>query len=152
LRELQELSNSKVTLLSSKIARKGYVFIHEGGAEECEKCPFRKVCIESLENGRVYEVVKVRDKKHYCKLTEGEVVVVEVKPAKIDVAIEAKKAIEGIIVSYRLKRCEEKCPNIVYCIPIGLKEGDRIKILKIFESLKCPKGEKLVKCSVQPLL
>jgi len=141
-----------VTLLNKKVAKPGYRFIHEGKAEECLDCPIRKVCVENLEKGRIYEVIKVRRKKHKCKLIEDEVVVVEVINAPIEIAISPKKAIEEIITSYSSIPCEKICPYQSLCKPEGLKEGDKIKIEKVLNRIECPEGQELIKVIVRPIL
>jgi len=152
LQELQELSNSKITLINKAAAKIGYKFIHEGGTKDCQKCPLKKVCIDNLETGRIYEVVKIRRKEHPCLVHEDKVVIVEVIEAAIEAAIKTRIAIEGVIIRYRPVECDEKCSNRIICQPRGLERGDRVKIEKIKEKINCPRGLKLVKASLRPII
>jgi len=152
LQELQELSNSKITLISKTSARIGYKFIHEGGTKECIKCPLKKVCIDNLRVGRIYEVIKIRGKEHSCLVHEDKVVIVEVREAAIEAAIENRIAIEGVIIRYRPIECDKMCIYRTLCQPRGLEEGDRVKIKKIEENINCPMGLNLVKASLRPII
>ncbi|MCS7386970.1 MAG: UPF0179 family protein [archaeon GB-1867-005] len=148
----QGLSSRKITLLSEKCARIGYKFIHEGGAEECTNCSLRKVCIENLKVGRVYEVVGVRRKSHICPLHEERVVVVEVVEAAVEAAIEKRLAVEGVIIAYYPILCQETCAFKLLCQPQGLRDGDKVKIEKLLDEINCPLNFKLLKAVLRPIL
>jgi len=151
LQKLQVSSTKIITLVAKNLAKVGFKFIHEGEAEECSKCPLRKVCIEKLSKKRIYEVVRVRRRRHQCPV-HGEVVVVEVTYSSIDAVIERKYAIEGIIVKYNPIDCEENCIYRRLCQPEGLIKGDKVKIEKLLGDIDCPRGLRLVKAQLYPLI
>lgn len=136
-----------ITLISCENAKKGYKFIFEGKTfKECKSCPLFKVCVENLERGRVYEVVDVRSKKHKCKALNTDLAVVEVKEADIEAAIPTSIAVEGALITYRGVDCSEvSCRNYGLCNPLGLKIGDKCKIIKVYGKISCPKGKALTK-------
>jgi len=136
---------NKVTLVGIKQAKKGFKFIHLGPSEQCYGCPLYKTCMENLEKGRIYEIVKVRGIKHTCKLHEEGVVVVEVQEAEIEATINKRAAFEGAIITFHPQRCSENsCKFLKFCFPRGLKDGDKCKILKIEEkNIECLLGRNL---------
>ncbi len=136
-----------ITLVPKTFARKGYRFVFEGKVDsECKKCSLFNVCIKNLEPGRIYEIVNIRNKKHKCKIYESEVLVVEVVEADVEAFIKTSMAVEGAIISYNPVNCNEYlCPNFKLCKPLGLKQGDKCKIIKVFEKLKCSKGISLTR-------
>ncbi len=135
----------KVTLVGIKQAKKGFKFIHFGPSEQCNNCPLYKTCMENLEKGRIYEVIKVRNIKHLCKIHEGGVVVVEVQEAEIKATINKKAAFEGAIITFHPQQCSENsCKFLKRCLPLGLKDGDRCKIVKVIDrNIECPLGKNL---------
>ena len=133
-----------VTLVGKGLARVGAKFVHGRAAETCRKCNLYRVCIGNLEEGRVYEVVNVRDKKHYCQLVKDYVYVVDVKEADIEANIKSSMAIEGAIITFKPIECNG-CELSRFCNPVGLKDGDKCKILKIIEKVSCPKNIPLSK-------
>lgn len=148
IKEMMEMTeNIIITLAPKAFARKGYKFVFEGKvSEECKECPLYNVCIKNLEVGRVYEIVNVRNKKHKCKVYGSEIVVVEVKEADIEALVKTSMAIEGAIISYSPVNCNEySCPYFKLCKPLGVKPGDKYKIIRVLEKLKCSRGYSLTK-------
>lgn len=137
---------NKVTLVGIKQAKKGFKFVHLGPSEQCSDCPLYKTCMGNLENGRVYEVVKVRNIKHSCSLHEEGVMIVEVQETEIEVIIDKKIAFEGAIITFYLRKCSESsCKFLKLCFPLGLRDGDKCKITEIKDkNIKCKLGKKLV--------
>jgi uncharacterized protein (UPF0179 family) len=130
-----------VTLISSGQAKPETIFIHRGAGSKCADCEYYKVCIMNVEPGRVYRIVKVRDKALQCKQYETEMKVVEVAHAGIPVSLPAKQAISGAIVSFKTPECQnEACVDYELCFPLGLKDGDRCEVLEVTENLECPEG------------
>jgi len=130
-----------VTLVGKGQAKVGEVFIHRGPGSKCTNCEYFPVCVKNIESGRVYEIIKVRDRTLFCKQYEMEMCVVEVVNAKIKAAIPAKQAILGAIITFKTPMCEEeKCPAYDFCFPVGLKSGDRCEVLNVIRSVDCSLG------------
>ena len=128
-----------VTLVGKGQAKVGKVFIHRGPGSKCAECKYSQVCVENVKPGRVYEIVKVRDKTLFCEQYEMEMRVVEVVNAKIPAATSAKQAIPGAVITFRTPRCEEeKCVFHDICFPEGLKSGDRCVVLEVIQNVQCP--------------
>ena len=130
-----------VTLVGKGQAEAGRLFIHRGPGSKCANCKYSKVCVENVEPGRIYEIIKIRDKTLFCKQYEIEMQVVEVVNAKIPATIPAKQAIQGAIITFKTPVCEEKkCAFYELCFPEGLKSGDRCEILEIIQNVPCLLG------------
>lgn len=128
-----------ITLCGVKQARKGYRFIHLGGAEACKGCELLKVCDGNLERGRIYEVKALRRKVFPCPLHEDGVRVVEVEEAAIYGALEPKRAILNAIIAFEPQPCERRdCESYGLCHPLGLKPQDRCQVLSVTERIPCP--------------
>jgi len=139
-----------VTLVGKGQAKVGEVFIHRGPGSKCAECEYYQVCIENIESGRVYEIVKVRDKTLFCSRYEMEMQVVEVVNAKIPSAIPAKQAIPGAIITFRTPVCEEeRCAFYDLCFPEGLKSGDQCEVLEVIQSVQCSLGSPRKKVLLQ---
>lgn len=132
-----------LTLVGSMQAKIGFKFVHNGSAEPCNSCQLRKVCIENLEPGRVYEVVNVREMVHPCMLHENGVKAVEVTFSSVPVALEPKQAVKGATIIYKYIDCTSDCPNIDLCRPSALRPGDRCIIEEINGNIDCQIGRKL---------
>ena len=133
-----------ITLIGVKQARKGLEFLHEKPSEKCETCEYREVCIGNLEVGRVYQIVRLREKILPCPLHEGGVRVVEVVESEISAAIPQKLALEGAVITFHKMACENlKCKNRSLCFPLGIYEGDRCEIISLGEKIDCKMGNTL---------
>jgi len=132
-----------LTLIGSMQAKIGFRFVHNGSAEPCSSCQLKKVCIENLEPGRVYEVVNVREMEHPCILHEKGVKAVEVVFSPVPVALEPKKAVKGVVLIYKHIDCSNDCINSDLCKPSALRPGDRCVIEEIDGDVDCPVGRKL---------
>ncbi|MCC6013730.1 MAG: UPF0179 family protein [Candidatus Verstraetearchaeota archaeon] len=138
-----------ITLLGN--AKKGMEFIAINPPEICKSCKLFSICLERLVPGRKYKVIEVRDKQHYCQLSNEKINVVKVVELPIEIALRKQIAIEGAIIKYSWIECNEfKCKLRGLCKPLGLNIGDRIKIIKILEDLSemafC--GKEIVKVEV----
>ncbi|RJS76762.1 UPF0179 family protein [Candidatus Bathyarchaeota archaeon] len=128
-----------VTLVGKGQAKPGTVFIHRGPGLKCNDCKYAQVCVKNVESGRVYKVVKTRNKTLPCSQYEMEMKVVEVVDAEIQSSLPAKQAIPGAIVTFQTPECEEEeCENYEICFPVGLKPGDRCEVLEVTGNLQCP--------------
>ena len=133
-----------ITLVPRSMAKRGFRFIHEGDTENCRGCELRRVCVENLEIGRVYEVLDVRRKRHKCRLIDDYVYVVEVAEAPIEALIGHKAAIEGVITTFTPSGCYS-CEHSSLCNPQGLKGGDRVRIERVLDKVECRRSGSLVK-------
>jgi len=139
-----------VTLVGKGQAKIGEVFIHKGPGSKCTDCEYFHVCVKNIKPGRIYEIVGIRDKTHFCKQYEIEMHVVEVVNAKIPAAAFAKQAIQGAIITFRTPTCDlEECKNYDLCFPEGLKSGDHCEVLEVTQNLQCPLGFPLKKVLLQ---
>ncbi|MGQ9759229.1 MAG: UPF0179 family protein [Candidatus Methanomethylicaceae archaeon] len=125
-----------MTLVGRGQALKGFRFIVSTPPDICKECKFFNICMGRLVPGRIYEVVEVREKQHYCQLYEGKVTVVKVVEAPMEVLIKAQVAIEGAILAFSQEECDEKgCRLQGLCRPEGIRRGERVKIVRILEDL-----------------
>lgn len=135
-----------ITLIGINLAQKGLKFMHYGAASACQSCRFKNTCIDTLEEGRVYQIKNVKDTKHPCPIHEGGYVkVVEVSKADIKALIDSKISFEGSNIIFNPAKCDESCQEIELCQPEGLYENDRCKIVKNLgkSETKCSKEQDL---------
>lgn len=132
-----------LTIVDSKIAKVGYEFINYGDAEECQGCKLINACINNLEKGRKYRIVKKRDIEHDCKIT-GRAFVVEVEECDINGVLDGGKVFIGSKIKFSHTNCDNIfCKNMKYCKPEGLKNGDECKILDSLGKTECEIGKDL---------
>ena len=125
-----------VTMVGETQASKGFRFVASPPPEVCRRCKLYNVCMERLVPGRVYEVVEVKDKQHYCELYEGKVRVAKVVEAPMEVLVKAQFAVEGAIVLFVYDECRESgCTLRSYCMPEGVQRGKKVKIIKVLEDV-----------------
>jgi len=135
-----------VTFIGFRQAKKGFIFIHQGPSSECADCEYYQVCIKNLEVGRVYRIVRLREKIFPCKLHEAGARVVEVVESEILATISSKLAIEGAVITFQRQECDmQTCEHYEHCVPRGLIDGDRCTILEVGENVSCSMGLSLVK-------
>jgi uncharacterized protein (UPF0179 family) len=133
-----------VTIIKENQARVDFKFIFEGVTQSCLNCEYYNACVKNLEKGRLYVVSRVTKKTLPCKLLKDVGRVVEVKKSPIEVALDDKAAIEEAIVTFNPIKCDlEFCKNKEICFPLGIFLGDRVKVLKVKESIECPIKRKL---------
>jgi len=140
-----------VTLVPTALARKGVSFKFRGLPPECKSCRLYFLC-SRLRAKLTYEVIGIRNVKHKCKIHE-EVQVAIVRIAPIKVMLPSHAAIPGLILKFPWIACKEKtCPNIRLCKPEGLRENDRVKVIKVYPTaLRCRYRElKLALVSLLP--
>ena len=136
---------SKITIVGWNQAKEGFRFLHEGPLKECEDCNLFNVCMMNLEPKRVYEVIEVREKEFPCKFHEKGARVVRVVESDYKVAIERKYSFPGGIITYKPQDCKEaSCDNYVKCAPLGLKKGDRGKLMELLGPIQCPLEHPLI--------
>lgn len=127
-----------ITLVGETMAHAGNRFYFLGPQSECRECKLKTVCL-NLEQGRQYEVVKVRDTHHDCEYHEDGVRAVEIKKVPSMVVLSKKVAIEGSIITFEENDCNMmSCENYRYCHPIGIKTGDKLTVNQNIENVDCP--------------
>ena len=131
-----------ITLVGKELAKEGLEFQYLGPLLECRGCKLKNVCF-NLDEGKWYRVVKVRDEEHDCKVHEGgKVVTVEVEEIPVLIAIPAKTVVEGEVMEFKRTNCHNlDCEEKDLCNPIGLRDGTKIKIVKIEGTMKCGNKE-----------
>jgi len=135
------LKLGKTTIIGKNQAKVGYAFLFNKPSSLCIKCKYYKPCMEKLESGRVYVVEKVLNKVFECKLHFEGGKLVEVNEADIEANIEAKLAILGAIIDFHAIKCTSiLCENYSKCAPLGLRNGDKCKIVEVYGKAICPLG------------
>jgi hypothetical protein len=104
----------------------------------------------NLESGRIYKVMKTRDKFFPCKIHEEGVQVVEVSEPDLEVNIETRLAFPSGIITFKSQECQDvSCRSYKKCLPLGLVNGDKCKILSVKDPVKCPLNHSLVLVKLQ---
>lgn len=135
------------TLVGRYVAKPGYRFVFSGELPECTKCRFRSACVSKLKVGRVYEIVKIYDIVNRCPAL-GEVLTVDVVPARVEVALSARSSIEGAITTYRHLVCRTPCKYAELCRSPWIADGSKVKILTVLGKLECTAGKEVFRAIV----
>ena len=132
-----------VTLIGEKLAEKDNEFTYLGPQNDCKNCKLKTVCF-NLKQGRRYKILNVRDKRHSCNVHEGNAAVVEVQEQPIITIIE-NGIKEGSKTTIDKKICDSiGCSYYEFC-SIKIQPDKEYKVMKIYESIECPKGYNLQK-------
>ncbi|MDI9644182.1 MAG: UPF0179 family protein [Candidatus Verstraetearchaeota archaeon] len=133
-----------VTFVGDYQAKLGFRFVASDPPEICRSCKLFVACMSRLAPGRVYEVIEVKEKEHFCPLYEGNVRVVKVAEAPVEVLVKSNLAVEGATVEIVTEDCGKRCPLERYCKPEWAQPGKKvkIKIMQVGEDL----SEKAVCC------
>jgi uncharacterized protein (UPF0179 family) len=141
-----------ITAVGFKQAKTGFQFLHAKPLTECENCRLFNVCMTNLETDRVYEIIEVREKNFPCNIHEEGVRIVKVVEADRDAAINPKFVFPQALITLTTQECQNlSCPGYTICVPQGLKNGDKVKILKVKEAIRCPDGHSLVEVILRRL-
>lgn len=133
-----------ITLIGEPQARAGAEFYFMGPLTECKDCRLKGVCF-NLEPGSRYRVVDVRNQRHPCEVSEGDVVAVEVEKVPTPGAVPKKGAMEGVTITYSEPKCQEVgCANFGRCHAVGKRDGQKYTVVRLGRDLDCPIGEKMV--------
>ena len=130
-----------VTLVGEKIAKENIVFEYLGPINDCKECKLKTVCF-NLKPGRKYKILKVRDKRHNCKVHEGTATVVEVEQLPINTAID-KKYSEGAKTKIKKEECNWIGCDFYRLCKIKINKDKKYQIVKVKNKIKCPKGKDL---------
>lgn len=131
-----------VTLVGVKMAKEGNEFIYYGTTNTCKNCKLKTVC-SNLEEGRIYKILRIREKKHDCPLHEGGVIAVEVEKIPYEVNVKDQEA-EATSISFKPTRCNEFSCNEYQICNSKIKEKE-YRILRVLGEVECAKGYKLKK-------
>jgi uncharacterized protein (UPF0179 family) len=131
-----------ITLIGKDLAKKDLVFLFNGAVKDCETCKFKSACVESLEKGRLYKILNVKENTQKCKVhDENMVKVVDVEESEIITIVDSKKSFKGSSIVYNSPDCDINCKNHKFCFAEGLKENDSGVIEDVLEKhINCPKG------------
>ena len=124
------------TLVSRYVAKPGHRFVFSGELPECGRCRFRSACVSKLRVGKVYEVVRVYEIVNRCPAL-GDVLTVDVEPARVEVALSARASIEGAITTYKHITCRTSCRYSELCRSPWIADGSKVKVLSVLEKLEC---------------
>ncbi len=104
----------------------------------------------NLEPGRIYKVMKKRNKFFPCRIHEDGVQVVEVSELDLDVNIETRLVFPSGIITFKPQECQDvSCRSYTKCVPLGIVNGDKCKILSVNDPVKCPLNRSLVLVKLQ---
>lgn len=131
------------TLVSKHVAKVGYRFVFSGHLDECAGCRFRSACLGNLEVGVVYEVVRVYDIVNRCPAV-GDVVTVDVRPAEVEIAVNPRAAVEGIVTTYRHIECRIPCGYAELCRSPWVTSGSKVKVVSVGGKVSCGAGKNIV--------
>jgi uncharacterized protein (UPF0179 family) len=132
-----------ITLVGETQARMGNRFYFMGPDTECRDCKIKGVCF-NLEQGRLYEVTKIRDTHHECEMHDGGVRVVEVEKKPIRACIPRKLAIDGSNITFSKVSCSRMgCEHWMDCHPVSLSDGEKLPVVEVLEKVDCPLGDDL---------
>jgi uncharacterized protein (UPF0179 family) len=141
-----------ITVVGLKQSKTGFQFLHEKPLTECASCRLYKVCMTNLEANRVYEIIEVREKNFPCSIHEEGVRVVKVVEADQEAAINPKFVFPQALITLTTQECHNlSCFHYATCLPQGLKNGDKVKILEVKEAISCPEGHSLVQVVLRRL-
>ena len=132
-----------ITFIAKNLAKSGYKFQHMGDSAQCKSCKMYHVCIQPLEAERIYEVIEVLENEFECPLHEEQIKVVRVKETEKEVGIPTNITFSGATISFHPQDCTEPCEFRKRCIPAGLKEGDKVRILEIIQKIECSEGNEI---------
>jgi len=135
------------TLISKYVAKVGHKFLFSGPMGECSSCRFKHACIDNLEIGVVYEVVHVYPIVNKCPVL-GEVVTVDVRSAELDIALDPRAAVDGIVTTYRHTDCKTPCSFAELCRNPWIRNGSKVKVVSVNERVPCKAGRNLTKVKV----
>jgi hypothetical protein len=141
-----------ITVVGLRQSKTGFQFLHEKPLAECASCRLYQVCMTNLEANRVYEIIEVREKHFPCSIHEEGVRVVKVVEADREAAINPKFVFPQALITLTTQDCHNlSCSNYSTCLPQGLKNGDKVKILEVKEAISCPEDHSLVKVVLRRL-
>lgn len=140
-----------ITLIGKDLAKEGNEFVFYGPVEECESCRFKSSCINSLEEGRKYKIIEVRDVEQKCPLHNDERVKVVVVEDAESIIFTDSKVFEGSTIKFESLSCDdEDCDFREFCFSEGIKSGDKCVFTKDLGKVEnCPKGFSLRKVIVK---
>jgi hypothetical protein len=138
-----------LTVIGKKQAKVGMVFTFMGPISNCKECKVRNICFH-LERGTKYRVVGLRDVVHECPMHEHGVMVVQVEEVQIQAVLPKKIALEGSTISYEMPKCTHRgCEHYRECFLPGLEPGQKKKVAKVLDKVRCIIGQNRVKVMLE---
>lgn len=132
------ISKPIYTILSKCVAKPGYTFQFLGVNKICEACSTFKVCLGRLEENELYSIIKVNEKKIYCKLLEEKAIVVQVKLSSRKLAVNTGSAVVGTSIKIQKVDGLPCCDNCL-CLPDYVKIGKQYVVKKVVKkTYDCP--------------
>lgn len=126
-----------IMLVGEKFVKLGVEFIFYGLVEFCKICKFVGVCVGNFEFGRCYKIFRVRSMFFYfCLLYEGKVRVVEVVELSIEVVIELRFVVVGLVIMLKFEDCFDLDKRDFFKLE-GFFDGDSVKIIEIIGEVEC---------------
>ncbi len=135
-----------ITIVGSKMAKKGLQFIFSGPTKKCKDCKLFRVCMTNLEPNRLYEITEVREVDHKCPIHEDGAKTVEVIEPPQNLIVKSRLAIEGVILTWQppgVDCSNQTCPYWDQCNTPLFRSGDRVRIVHKLEHISCTEGKQL---------
>lgn len=134
-------------MLDPSAIREDAIWVYLGESEECLECEKRKLCHGSMFAGTMFQVVRRKGVRSYCRLRECEVESVQIRKPDVTLALDARVAKEGAIIEFVRVSCGEwACPYRELCDPMLLADRERIRVAKVERTFPCPVDSSKVLC------
>ncbi len=137
------------TFVGESFAVKGFRFYNSRKKNLCPpNCKLYQTCQANLEEGEVYQITEIQEKKFECPhdLHEEPMVLVKIVQDPITLAVPSKNVYEGALYNFQKPRCEHnKCEYYGLCVPeFRINRKEQIKILERCKKIKnCKAGKHL---------
>ena len=120
---------STLTLIGTRLAEPGTVFVYQGETDACEGCPYRSQCL-NLTEGQKYRVESVRENAQTleCAVHDTGVNAVEVEPATIKANVPSKGLYAGSKASLSGDCPYTECPSHEFCVPDGVEFDEEHRV------------------------
>lgn len=143
-----------LTLVGTKLAKRGTEFVYRGEADGCEDCPYRKQCL-NLQPYTRYRITDVRDGGEIldCQVHREGVLAVDVEPASFEANVRTKEAYAGSKVSLPGPCPHTDCPSYDLCEPLGAGMDREYQIGQIIGEPpheSCQMNRSLTKVTLSP--
>ena len=141
-----EENDFAITIVGSKMAKKGLRFTFLGPTKGCMDCKLFRVCMTNLEPNRLYEITEVREVEHKCPIHEGGVKTVVVIEPPQPLVVKSRFAIEGVILTMQppvVDCSNQNCTHWDQCNTPLFQPRDRVRIIQKLMSISCAEEKQL---------